>query len=133
MRNFGSILVLAFICLGATWAGWTSVGAHEKEEIINYLPHCAPKEGKTEQWKTNADVGKSKNDITKKFGKPDGVFRQPYYFVNGSDETWLYHGKGTLYNRKGKHIFVFAKGRCLAASDDFIYTDGSIKNSKKSR
>lgn len=85
------------------------------------LPHCVPVSGQLEAWKKNPSVGNCKKQIRSKFGAPDGVFKEPYRFVSDSDETWVYHGTGHLFNRSGQHIFVFEKETCVAASDIFLY------------
>lgn len=87
----------------------------------SHIPHCAPKDGNTDEWKRHPVVGYSKTKIAKQFGTPDGVWEQPYWLIPGSDETWVYHGEGVGWNRSGQHIFVFSNGKCVAASDTFVY------------
>lgn len=115
--------IILAVLLGLAFGTWTlcSSSANSPKSAGNCLPHCVPMSGQLEAWKKNQSVGNTQRQIRSKFGAPDGVFKEPYRLISNSDETWVYHGTGTLFNRSGQHIFVFAKGNCVAASDIFIY------------
>lgn len=119
MNHVKTILIAAV--LGLSFGIWKLFVQTEVNPSVANLPRCAPINGDAEIWKKNALVGSSQKQISDKFGAPDGIFKVPYRYVANSDETWVYHGTGILFNRTGKHIVVFSKGNCVAASDSFIY------------
>lgn len=120
------IMVLVGLAYGCRGQMFDFICILEDVGIVTYKRTCSPTpsripQEKIDSWKKHPLVGQSREALSKEFGSPDGVYSGYKSFLRGSDETWVFNGEGFMFNRTNFHIFVFANGRCIAATDTYVF------------